>query len=128
MFVYWVRAQQTTEALVATKKETGLEEHAEVSNYKFMSCEQSAHKIKTKIYNKYFGSMAELKYLGTNVTNPNCSHEEIKSRLNSKNACIIQCWLFCSFYQKNIKIMQNYFSACCFIRVSNLVFHIQGGI
>lgn len=43
MFVYWVRAQQTTtEALVVTKKETGLEEHVKVSNYMFMSCEKSA--------------------------------------------------------------------------------------
>ena len=43
MLVYWMWAQQTTaDPLVVTKNETDLGEHAEVTNYRFVSCEQSA--------------------------------------------------------------------------------------
>ena len=49
--------------------------------------------------------MEELKYLGTTITNQNFIQEEIKSRLNSGNACcgLVQNFLSSSLLSKNLK-------------------------
>jgi hypothetical protein len=39
-----------------------------------------------RLDNKYFKTVAEIKYFGTAVSNPNFIHKEIMSRLNSWNA------------------------------------------
>jgi hypothetical protein len=40
-----------------------------------------------KIGNRSFENVSQFKYLGTTITNQNLIQEEIKSRLNSGNAC-----------------------------------------
>jgi hypothetical protein len=49
--------------------------------------QQNAEKNRDiKIPNRSFENVAQLKYMGTTVTNPNLILEEIKSRLYSGNA------------------------------------------
>jgi hypothetical protein len=40
-----------------------------------------------KIVNRCIENVAKFKYLGTTLTHQECMHEEIKSKLNSGNAC-----------------------------------------
>jgi hypothetical protein len=62
------------------------------------------HSIKTA--NRSFEDEAKFKYLGTTLTVQNFIHEEIKSRVNSGNACChsVQSLLSSRLLSRNVKV------------------------
>jgi len=54
---------------------------------------ERSHNI--KIDNSFFECVEELKYLGTNLRNQTSIQEDIKSRLESGNACSHSSRIFC---------------------------------
>jgi hypothetical protein len=80
--------KKNAEALLDARKEIGLEVNSEKTKYMFMSHHQTAGQSNyTKVANKSFEKVAKFKYLGATLTDQNCIHEEIRSTLNSGNAC-----------------------------------------
>jgi hypothetical protein len=65
----------------------GLEINAEKTKYMIMSHPNSGQNQKIRIANESFEKVAKFKYLGMTLTNKNDICDEIKSRLNSENAC-----------------------------------------
>jgi hypothetical protein len=77
-----------SETLLEAGRDTGLEINAENIKYMIMSCHpNSGQNQNIRIANESFEKEAKFKYLGTILTNQNDIHDEIKSRLNSGNAC-----------------------------------------
>jgi hypothetical protein len=80
--------QKNAEALLTDSKEIGLEVNSEKTKYMFMSCHQTAGQSNyIRVANKSFEKVVNFKYLGPTLTDQNYIHEEIRSRLNSRNAC-----------------------------------------
>jgi hypothetical protein len=76
---------------------------------KYMSvsrCQKAGQRQNIKIGNRSYESVAKFKYLRTTLTDQNCIHEEIKSRLNSRNACYhsVQSLLSSRLLLRNVKV------------------------
>jgi hypothetical protein len=80
--------QKNTKVLLDASKVAGLEVNTEKTKYMLVSrCQKAGQRQSIKIGNRSFESVAKFRYLGTTLMDQNCIHEEIKSRLNSGNAC-----------------------------------------
>jgi hypothetical protein len=69
-------------------------------------CQKAGQRQSIKIGNRSFENVAKFKHLGTTLTDQNCIHEEIKSRLNSGNAFYhsVQCLLSSRLLSRNVKV------------------------
>jgi hypothetical protein len=80
--------KENKETLLEASRDVGLEINAEKTKYMIMSRLPSSGQNKNiRIANESFENVEKFKYLGTTITNQNDIHDEIKSRLNSGNAC-----------------------------------------
>jgi hypothetical protein len=76
------------ETVLYASKEIGLEVNSEKTKYMFMSHHQTTgHSNYIRVANKSFEKVAKFKYLGATLMDQNCIYEEMRSRLNSGNAC-----------------------------------------
>jgi len=78
--------QKNREALLQASREVGLEVNAEEAKCIFISLHQNAGQNHNLMTANSLKNVAMFKYLGMPI-NQNYIHEEIKSRLNSGDAC-----------------------------------------
>jgi hypothetical protein len=77
-----------TKTLLEASRDNGLEINEEKTNYMIMSHHQNSGQNQyIRTANESFENVAIFKYLGTTLTNQNDINDEIKSILNSGNAC-----------------------------------------
>jgi hypothetical protein len=98
--------QENSETLLEASRDIGLEINTEQTKYMIMSHLSSGQNQNIRIANESFENVAKFKYMGTTLTNQNDIRYEIKSRLNSGNACYhsVQNILSPRPITKNLKI------------------------
>jgi hypothetical protein len=98
--------KENTETLLEASRDIGLEVNVEKTEYMIMSRHPNKGQNQNiRIANESFENVENFKHLGTTLTNQNDIHDEIKSRLNSGNACYYSVQsLLCSRLTKNLKI------------------------
>jgi hypothetical protein len=73
--------------LLNANREVGREVNAEGAPYIFMSQQNAVKNHNIKIANKSVENVAKFRYFAVTLTAQNCMHEEIRSILNSGDAC-----------------------------------------
>jgi hypothetical protein len=99
--------KENTGTLLEASRDIGLEINAEKTKYMIMFHHlNSGQNQNIRIANELFEKVAKFKYLGTTLTNQNDIRNEIKSRLNSGNACYysVQNLLSSHLISKNLNI------------------------
>jgi hypothetical protein len=84
----------------------GLEANPEKTEYMLRSRCQKTGQADTKTANRSCEDTVKLRNLKTTLTDQKCMHEEIKSRLNSGNACYhsVQSILSSRLLSRNVKV------------------------
>jgi hypothetical protein len=88
MLICWAIIEKNTEVLLEASRKVSLEINAKKTKYMIMSRQpNSGQNQNIRIANESFERVEKFKYVETTLTNQNDIHDEIKSRLNSGNAC-----------------------------------------
>jgi hypothetical protein len=99
--------KESSETLLQANRDVSLQIDVEKTKYMIMSHHpNSGQNQNIRIANESYEKVAKFKYLGMTITNQNDIYDEIKSRLNSGNACYcsVQNLLSPCLTSKNIKI------------------------
>jgi hypothetical protein len=87
---------KNTECLLDTNDVVALEVNPEKTKYMLITCYQKARpKHSVKIVKRSCQDVSEFKYLGQTLTDRNCMHEEINSRLDSVMLATVRFGVFC---------------------------------
>jgi hypothetical protein len=109
--------KENTETILEASRNIDLEINSENTKYMIISRHlNSGQNWNIRIANESLESLAKFKYFGMTLTDTNGIHVEVKSRLNSGNACYhsVQNLLSSRLISKNlkIKIYKTNFAGC----------------